>query len=77
MQLDAKTARLAGLGAYAVSVAVVVVYAGFWWLVHPVRYGGMNHTMFHVTALSVGAMCAALIAAHIAIGNQLLKFSRG
>ena len=77
MELDAKTARLAAFGGYAVAVAVVVVYLAFLWLVHPVRFGGMNRTIFHVTALSVGAACAALVAAHIAIGNQLLKFARG
>ncbi len=74
MQLDAKTARLAAFGGYAVAVAVAVVYAAFLWVVHPVRYGGMNPAIFNVTAISVGVMCAALIAAHIAIGNQLLKY---
>jgi hypothetical protein len=74
MQLDAKKARLAAFGGYAVAAAVVVVYIAFLWLVHPVRYGGMNPAIFDVTAISVGAACAAVIAAHIAIGNQLLKY---
>lgn len=72
MQLDAKLATVAGFGGYAVAVGVVVVFAAFLWLVHPVQYGGYNSAMFNVTAIAVGVVCAALIAAHIAIGNQLL-----
>jgi hypothetical protein len=34
----------------------------------------MNTAIFDVTAISVGGACAALVAAHIAIGNQLLKY---
>jgi hypothetical protein len=74
MQLDAKMAKLAGLGGFAVAFGVLVVYAAFLWLVHPVRYGGMNPAIFDVSALSIGAVCAALIAAHIAIGLQLLRY---
>ena len=72
MQLDTRLAKLAGLGGFAVAGAVVVVYAAFVFLIHPVQYGGMNQIMFMVGCLSVGVVCAALIATHIAIGRQLL-----
>jgi apolipoprotein N-acyltransferase len=75
MQLDPKIAKLAGLGGFAVAFGVVVVYAGFLWLMHPVPYGGPNPTTFAVAAIAVGALCAALIAAHIVIGKELLSRS--
>jgi hypothetical protein len=73
MQLDTRLAKLAGLGGFAVAGALVVVYAGFVFLIHPVQYGGMNQIMFMVACLSVGVACALIIAVHIAIGRQLLK----
>jgi hypothetical protein len=74
MALDTRTAKLAGVGGFAVAGAVVVIYAAFVFLIHPVQYGGMNQIMFFVGCLSVGVVCAALIAAHIAVGLQLLKY---
>jgi hypothetical protein len=76
MQLDAKMARLAGLGGYAGALGVVVAYAGFVWLVHPVRYGGINPITSDVAMIAVGVVCAAVIAAHVAIGNQLLAAAK-
>jgi apolipoprotein N-acyltransferase len=76
MQLDAKMARLAGLGGYAVAVGVVVAFAGFVWLVRPVRYGGINPITSDVAMIAIGVVCAMLIAAHVAIGNQLLAAAR-
>jgi apolipoprotein N-acyltransferase len=73
MRLDAKVARLAGLGGYAVALGVVVAFAGFVWLVHPVRYGGINAATSDVAMIAIGVVCAMLIAAHIAIGKQLLS----
>jgi hypothetical protein len=72
MELDTRAAKLAGLGGFAVAGALVVVYAAFVFLVHPVRAGGMNQTTFIVDCISVGVTCLILIAVHIAIGRQLL-----
>jgi hypothetical protein len=73
MQLDARTAKLAGLGGYAVAVGVLVVYGAVVFLMHPVRVGGPNPITFIVGCISVGVPCAALIAVHIGIGRQLLR----
>jgi hypothetical protein len=77
MKFDSRTARLAGLGAYAVSVGVVVVFAAFVWLVHPVQYGGMNPVTFAVACIAVGVACLLLIGAHVAIGRQLIEAGKG
>jgi NADH:ubiquinone oxidoreductase subunit 6 (subunit J) len=77
MKWDSRTARLAGVGALVVYVGVVFVFAGFVWLMHPVRYGGTNPITFTVACLAVGVPCLLLIAAHIAVGRQLLEFGKG
>ena len=72
MELDTRMAKLAGLGGFAVAGGIVVVYAAFVFLIHPVQYGGMNQIMFLVGCISVGVACALLIAVHVAVGRQLL-----
>ncbi|HWZ57693.1 MAG TPA: hypothetical protein VNW46_01860 [Gemmatimonadaceae bacterium] len=73
MQLGTLAAKLAGLGGFAVAVAVVVVYAGFLFLTHPVPYGGENPIVFVVGAISVGVACLMLIAVHVVIGKKLFS----
>jgi hypothetical protein len=71
MQIDSRTARLAALGGFAVAAAVVVVYAAFVFLMHPIPVGGPNPITFIVACISVAVPCVALIAIHVAIGRQL------
>jgi hypothetical protein len=73
MQLGTLAAKLAGLGGFAVGVAVVGVYAGFLFLTHPVPAGGENPIVFAVGVVSVGVACLMLIAVHLVIGKKLLS----
>ncbi|HEY7861773.1 MAG TPA: hypothetical protein VIB98_10015 [Gemmatimonadaceae bacterium] len=70
-----KTARLAGLGALAVSGALVAVYVLFFWFI-AYRGVGIDAIESAVARISVGLVFLALIGPHIVFGRILLASSR-
>jgi len=72
-----KIARLAGLGAYAVIVAMIAIYALVSWVSRHTTTGGIRTELSVVTWISVGLVVIALIAVHVALGNQLLYLGKG
>jgi len=72
-----KIARLAGLGAYAVIVALIAIYALVAWISRHTSTGGIRTELSVVTWISVGLVIIALIVVHIAFGNQLMYLSKG
>lgn len=72
-----RIARLAGLGAYAVIVALIAIYALVAWVSRHTATGGIRTELSAVTWISVGLVIVALIAVHIALGNQLLYLGKG
>jgi len=71
-----KIARLAGLGAYGASAGMLALFAGLIYLTRHTALGGMTGTLSAVTWLSLAIVFAALIAAHVAIGKQLMHIGR-
>ena len=77
MRLSAETlARMAALGAFAVSGALVVVYALFWWFID-YRGVGIDPIEAAVAKIAVGMIFVAIIGPHIVFGRILLVSSRG
>jgi hypothetical protein len=71
-----KIARLAGLGAYAASAGLALVYLLLIYLTRPTPRGGIDPTNALVTWIALGGVFAALIGAHLLIGRQLLAVAR-
>lgn len=71
-----KIARLAGLGAFGASAGMVALFALIVFITRPTPLGGMTMTLSLVTWISLAVVFAALIAAHVAIGKQLLLIGR-
>ena len=71
-----KIARLAGLGAYGACAGMLALFAGLIWLTRHTPLGGMTGALSAVTWLSLGIVFVALIAAHVAIGRQLMHIAR-
>jgi TRAP-type C4-dicarboxylate transport system permease small subunit len=65
--------KLAALGAYAVSVGLVGLFAFLAWLMWPDRAAGMNRTMLAVGILCVAIPIGLVIAIHIALARQLTR----
>lgn len=77
MKLSGVTiARMAGLGAFAVSAALVAVYALFYWFI-AFRGVGIDAIESAVARISVGLVFLALIGPHIVFGRILLGSARG
>jgi uncharacterized membrane protein len=70
--MNPKVERLAGLGAFGVSLGVVLVYALLVAIMWPNRSGGSNIRTFAVLAFSAAVPTLLLIGAHVALGRQLL-----
>jgi hypothetical protein len=66
-------AKLAALGAYAVSLGLVVVFGFLVWLMWPVRGGGMNPTVLVVGILCAGCPIILMIAIHLVLARQLTE----
>ncbi len=75
--MPTKFARLAGLGAFGACAGFVALYFFVAYLARHTATGGIMQTLSVVTWISVGLVVLALIAAHIAIGKELLYLSRG
>jgi hypothetical protein len=72
-----KIARLAGLGAYAACAGFVALYAYVAFLSAPSPTGGMMPALSDVTWISLALVVLALIAAHVALGRQLIYIGKG
>lgn len=72
-----KIARLAGLGAYAASAGIVVIFLLVSWASRHTPLGGMTDALAWVTWISLFVVTVLLIAAHIAIGKQLMYMGKG
>lgn len=75
--MQPKTARLAALGAYAVCIALIAIYALVAWVSRHTSTGGIRWELSVVTWISVGLVVLGLIVVHIAIAGQLMYLSRG
>jgi hypothetical protein len=72
-----KIARLAGFGAFVASGAFVALFAYVAFISRHTTTGGMMPALSAVSWISLGLVVLALIAAHVAIGRQLLYVGRG
>ena len=71
-----KIARLAGLGAFGACAAFVALYAFVAYLSSPSPTGGIMLGTSAVVYISLLVVVAALIAAHVAIGKQLMYIAK-
>jgi hypothetical protein len=71
-----KIARLAGLGAFGACAGMIALFALMIFGTRHTATGGMLPTLSIVTWISMAVVFAALIAAHIAIGKQLMHLGR-
>lgn len=72
-----KIARLAGLGAFAVSAvlfALIVLFIIWTW---PHNSSGLDGTERFLSWFGVGGVLLALIAVHVVLGRRLLAVARG
>jgi TRAP-type C4-dicarboxylate transport system permease small subunit len=72
-----KIARLVGLGAFGACAAFVALFAYVAYLSRHTSLGGMMPGLSVVTWISLAVVVLALIAAHVAIGKQLLRLAEG
>ena len=72
-----KIAKLAGLGAFGACAGLLGLYLLLVFITRPGQYSGIDNVNAAVTWISLGGLFAALIIAHVAVGKQLLKLSRG
>jgi hypothetical protein len=66
--------RLAALGAYGVCAGVVALFALFVWVAMPSPTTGIDFEHSLITVASVAVICAALIAAHVAMARQIMGY---
>ena len=67
-------ARLAALGAVAVSAGTFAIWLLTVFVTRPSHGGGIDNTHFILSLMSVGLICAAVIAVHLAFARQLLRY---
>lgn len=72
-----RMARLAGLGAFAACVGILVIFLLVSWVSRHTPQGGMLPSMAWVTWISLFVVTVLLIAAHVAIGKQLIYMGKG
>ena len=69
-------AKLAALGALAVSGGAFALWLLTIYVSRPVPGGGIDGTHFVLSAIIVGMICAAVIAAHVVYALQLFRYSK-
>lgn len=69
-------AKVAALGALAVSAGAFALWLLTVYIARPVAGGGIDSTHFVLSAIIVGVICAALIAAHVVFARQLLRYAK-
>ena len=72
-----RIARLAGLGAFAVSVVLLALIALFIVWTWPANSSGLDGTERFLAWLGVAGVLLALIGVHIVLGRRLLAVARG
>lgn len=72
-----KIARLAGMGAFGACALFVALYAYVAFLARHTATGGMMPALSAVSWISLAVVVLALIAAHVAIGKQLMQVAEG
>ncbi len=69
-------AKVAALGALAVSGGAFALWLLTVFVARPVAGGGIDGTHFVLSAIVVGMICAAVIAAHVVFALQLLRYAK-
>lgn len=69
-------ARLAGYGAFAIVVGLVVLFVLLAFETRHTPLGGIDVIQSRVTLLSLVVPFAVIIAAHVVYGRQLIRWSR-
>jgi hypothetical protein len=72
-----KYARLAGLGAFGASAGLLGLFLLLVFITRPSLRGGIDSVNAAVAWIALGGLFLALIGAHIVIGRQLLRLSKG
>lgn len=72
-----RIARLAGLGAFAVSVVLVAILVLFIIWTRPAASSGLDGTERFLAWFGVAGVLLALVAVHVVIGRRLLAVARG
>jgi hypothetical protein len=75
--MSPKIARLAGLGAFGACALFLLIFAYVAYISRPAPFGGMTLALSAVTWISLFIVVVALIAAHVAIGKQLMYIASG
>lgn len=70
-------ARLAGLGAFGVCVALAALFALIAWIAGPSPSAGLDATQRFLTLFTIAGVVLALIGVHVLLGRQLLAVARG
>lgn len=70
-------ARLAGLGAYAATAGIVLIFLLVSWASRHTVLGGMTVALAWVTWISLFVVTVLLVAAHVAIAKQLMYMGKG
>jgi hypothetical protein len=71
-----KIARLAGLGAFGACAGMLALFALIIFITRSTPLGGMMPALSYLTWISLAVVFAALIAAHVAIGRQLMRMGK-
>lgn len=75
--LNARTQRLAGLGAFAAAAGLVAAYALLAYLAAPGGMAGIDRANAAIVYISAGLVVAALVGVHVVLGRQLLRAAGG
>jgi hypothetical protein len=71
-----KYARLAALGALAVSAGAIGLYLLLWWVARPVPTGGIDDTQATLAWISIAIPIALVVAIHVAYALVLFRYGR-
>jgi hypothetical protein len=69
-------AKLAALGALAVSGGTFVLWLFTAFVTRPRPQGGIDGTHYILGVMSVGIICAAVIAVHLVFARQLFRYAK-
>jgi len=72
-----RIARLAGLGAFAVSAALIALIVLFIVWTRPAASSGLDGTERFLAWFGVAGVLLALVGVHVVIGRRLLAVARG
>ncbi|MGH7710792.1 MAG: hypothetical protein ACREOG_05885 [Gemmatimonadaceae bacterium] len=69
-------AKLAALGALAVSGAAFALWLFTLYITRPRAGGGIDSTHYILGVMAVGVICAAVIAVHLVFARQLFRYAK-